>query len=181
MNLLDDVADTYKRGFYSGRAKQAITLKNSLQEGDTSIETILKLRRFLDKMRNTSSFRTLGSPLAPRQAEFRDAADLLREKLAKTGLGKLMNEERIYIKALDAIISDAAKRQNKNVLGLFDLMAGGGGIAAGAPLAGFSAALAVRGFQQPFTLTNLAQALFKLKSIPSGEALFRAIPPLMNR
>jgi len=47
----------------------------------------------------------------------------------------------------------------------------GGGLASGVPGAGLGAAAMVRGFQQPFTLTGLGQALYRLGNVtPPGAA-----------
>jgi hypothetical protein len=131
-------------------------------------------------MRNTKSY-TLNPNLSATQEKFKMTTDLLRKKLADSGLKSLMNEERIYISALDDIVSDAAKRQNRNVLGLFDLIAGGGGMASGNVMGGITTALVVRGFQQPFTITNLAQALYKLRNTPNLSGIIKTIPPLINQ
>ena len=93
---------------------------------------------------------------------------ILRKKLSDAGLGELMNEERIFIEAIDSIVQDAVKRSNKNVIGLVDLLAGGGGMVAGGGLGGVTAAVGIRAFQQPFTLTNLAQGINKLTKITKG-------------
>ena len=136
-------------------------------------------------MRNTSSFK-LDPKLTPRQEEFKFATDTLRKKLSEAGLGNLMNEERIFIEAVDSIVTDAAKRQNVKLLNLTDFILGGGGMASGFPGAGIGAAAGVRAFQQPFTLTNLGQILFKsgnaIESIvPFLKQLPKTIPPLSNK
>ena len=168
--FLQEVADTFKGGFYSTRAREANSLLKELVQGDSrriNMKTALKLRRFIDKMRNTSSFR-LNPNLSARQEEFKYAANSLRKKLADAGLGDLMNEERIYIEAIDSIIEDAIKRSNKNVIGLVDLLAGGGGLVAGGGLTGLTAAVGIRAFQSPFTLTNLAHGIDVLTKKTSG-------------
>lgn len=183
LNILQTIDEQFGKTFNTGRTKTAQGLArelNATKGNEISTDLALRLRRFIDKMRNTSSFR-LDTNLAAAQEGFKDATNLLRKKLAEAGLGGPMNEERIWINAVDDIISDAAKRKNKNALGLFDLIAGGGGMAAGGPLGGISSALAVRWFQQPSTLTNLAQALYKMKNIPSLRGLFKTIPPLTNQ
>lgn len=165
VNFLKTVSDTFKGGFYSSRARTANTLIKELGQTESrrvSVPVALKLRRFIDGMRNTLSFR-LDPKLAPKQEEFKEAADLLRIKLSDAGLGNLMNEERIFIQAIDSIVEGAAKTQNKNVIGLVDLLAGGGGMVSGNITGGIGAAAAIRGFQQPFTLTNLAHYLNKIE------------------
>ena len=137
-------------------------------------------------MRNTSSFR-LDTNLAPRQSEFKDAANLIRTKIkiASPEIKDLLNKERMYIEFTDAIISDATKRANKQLLGLTDVLIGGGGIATGFTGAGLGTMAAVRGFQRPITLTGLAQFLYKvgqkLKSVGKTiEQVPKIIPPLIN-
>lgn len=169
-NFLNEVVNQYKGGFFTGRATQAKNLLNELksQKGkEITADIVLKLRRFIDNMRNTSSFK-IDPKLSARQDEFRFAANSLRKKLSEAGLKDLMNEERIYIEAIDNIVSDAAKRQNKNIIGLVDILAGGGGMVAGGLGQGIGAAAAIRAFQQPFTLTNLGYAINRLTKKTEG-------------
>ena len=181
-NVLKTIKDQFKSTFFSKRATEAGDLikKLSTKGNNVSMDVVLKMRRFIDKMRNTSSFR-LDPTLSAKQEEFKVAADILRKKLSAAGLKGLMGEERFYIQAIDSIISDAAKRMNKNILNLTDIIIGGGGMAGGIPGTGLGAAAAVRGFQQPFTLTNMAQALYNLRKAPSLIDMFKAIPPLTNQ
>lgn len=167
--LLLTIKNQFDRSFFTDRAKAADQLLKEIRKSPGEaipMDTTLKLRRFLDNMRNTTSFRT-DTALAPKQEEFKVAANILRKKLADAGLGDLMKEERIFIEAIDAIVDDAAKRQNKNIIGLVDILAGGGGMISGGPLSGITAAAALRGVQQPLTLTNAAQGLYKAgKAVP---------------
>ena len=170
INFLDEVNNQYKGGFFTERATKAKNLLNELksQKGkEIAADIALKLRRFIDDMRNTSSFR-IDPKLSARQDEFRFAANSLRKKLSEAGLKDLMNEERIYIEAIDNIVSDAAKRNNKNIIGLVDLLAGGGGMVAGGLGQGIGAAAAIRAFQQPFTLTNLGYIIDRLTKKTEG-------------
>jgi hypothetical protein len=184
--LLETIKSQFKSGFFSERAKEADDLIKAIskEKSDLSIETTLKLRRFIDKMRNTSSFR-LDPTLSARQEEYKVAADTLRRKLSDAGLKDLMNEERIFIEAIDNIVADAARRQNNRLLNLTDYILGGGGLAAGAGGAGLGAAAAVRAFQQPITLTGLAQGLYKTgkaidKVLPAIKQTPKVIPPLLR-
>lgn len=172
VGLLDQIGDQFGKGFFSERAVEAKSLARSLEimKGDTvSTLDALKAKRFLDKMRNTSSFR-LDPNLSAKQEELKGAADLVRATLKKDPkLAELMNEERIMIEAVDSLVSDAVKRQNKPLLSLTDVLLGGGGLASGVPGAGIGAMGMVRAFQQPFTLTGLGQTLFRLGNvIPSA-------------
>ena len=187
IDILSTIKNQFKSGFLSERAKEADALVKELSKvkgNSIDIDLGLKIRRFIDRMRNTSSFR-LDPKLTPRQEEFRVATDSLRRKLSDAGLKDLMNEERVYIQAVESIVKDAAARKNVKLLNLTDVLLGGGGLATGFPGAGFGAAAAVRGFQQPFTLTNMGQLLFSGgKAIDTiapflGE-LPKTIPPLIT-
>ncbi len=186
-NILDTVRKQFKSGFLSERTKEADRLTKTLRatkEKEIGINDVLNLRRFIDRMRNTSSFR-IDPKLTPRQEEFKFAADTLRSKLSKAGLKDLMNEERVFIEAIENIVKDAALRKNKQLLNLTDVLIGGGGMASGFPGTGIGLAVLVRGFQQPYTLTNLGQILFKsgnaIESIvPFLKLTPKALPPLMR-
>ena len=163
IGLLDDIEKQFGKGFFQDRASKARGLANKLRaEKSTEIDVglALQVRRFLDNMRNTSSFK-LNPRLSQKQEELKIAADNLRGKIAKSSpkVKELINEERVFIQARDAIIDDAVKRNNRNIIGLVDILAGGGGLVSGGVGQGIGAAAAIRGFQQPFTLTNLAVAL----------------------
>ena len=185
-NILQTIKSQFKAGFLSKRAEEADVLLKELAENTSglTIDITLRLRRFIDKMRNTSSFK-LDPKLTPRQEEFKVATDTLRKKLADAGLKDLMNEERIFIEAIDSIVSDAVRRQNKALLGLTDVLLGGGGLAAGATGAGVGIAAGVRAFQQPVSLTGLGQGLYragklgeKLKIPQLLKGVPKVIPPL---
>ena len=170
----------YKYEPISSQAQSLLRELQSSPKNKLGLSLTLRLKRFLDGVRSTSSFRA-DKILSEKQEKFKLAADLLRIKFKNVSpeFAKAMSEERIYIQALDSIIKDAAKRANRNILGLFDLIAGGGGMASGNIMGGVTVALAVRGFQQPLTLTNLAQALYKLRQTPGLESLIKAVPPLL--
>ena len=167
INLLKMLEDEFGKGFFAERAKDAMQLRTSFQRiGGTQVlaEDALKVKRFLDRMRNTTSFR-LDPRLSAKQDELRTAANLVRSTLKQDEkFAKLMDEERIFIEALDSIVDDAVKRQNRRLLGLTDIMLGGGGLATGWGVAGFGAMGAARAFQNPFTLTGLGQGLFRIGS-----------------
>lgn len=163
LNLLNNIKKNFDKSFFSDRLNTVNSLIkefNSVKGKSVNMETALKARRFFDSIRNTSSFR-LDPTLSRTQEELKIAADMLRKELAKNPIFKdIINEERVFIQAFDAIIDDAVKRKNKVLLGLTDVLLGGGGLAAGAGVGGVGLAGLVRGFQQPFTLTNLGQ-MFK--------------------
>lgn len=184
VNMLEDVAGTFKRGFYNDKAKEAQQLANEIKTSGGELFTgdVLRLRRFMDRMRNTSSFR-MNANLGPRQAEFKDAADMLRSKLADfPQLKSLMNEERVFIQGLDSIIEDASKRQNRDVINLTDAILGGGGLATGW---GLGPEVVVRGFRLPSIRTGLAQGLYQSRKLtqaiaPATKQIPKAITPLIR-
>jgi hypothetical protein len=184
IGLLDTIKKQFSGGFFESRAKTAQALIDELKAtkgGSATLESVLKIRRFIDKMRNTSSFR-LDQKLTPRQEEFKMATNYLREKISQSGLGKLMNEERFFIQAFDSIVQNAVKSKNTKLLNLTDIIIGGGGLAGGFPGTGAGAATAIRAFQQSFTLTNMAQALWKLKNVPNiTPEIIKAIPAILNQ
>jgi len=171
INLLTDLKKEFSKqglGFFSERVKEASGLINKLTtiKGKV-IEPMdaLKLRRFLDGMRNTGSFR-LNPNLSAKQEAYKMAADGLRSKLAQIPeIAKSMNEYRIWIEAVDSLITHAVKTGNKRLLNLTDIIVGGGGMAGGFPGTGIGAATLIRLFQTPTILTNAAQGLSKLGEI----------------
>jgi hypothetical protein len=173
IGILNTVKDQFKQGFLSHRSNEAETLIKKLKviKGNAiPLDIGLRLRRFIDRMRNTSSFR-IDPKLTPRQEEFKTATNDLRKKLADAGLKDLMNEERVFIEAIDNIVADAVRRDNRRLLSLTDVLLGGGGLASGVPGAGLGAMAGVRAFQRPYTLTGLGQILFR-----SGNAIESLIP-----
>ena len=58
-------------------------------------------------------------------------------------------------------MKDAVRRENRQLIGLADYIAGGGGLVAGAPGTGISLGLGIRAFQQASTLTGLAQGVYR--------------------
>src|SRR3990167_398200 len=165
VNLLNDLATKFKGGFFTGRAREARNLIKQLGEAPSrkmKAITSLRIKRFFDKMRNTSSFR-LDPNLSARQEEYKLAADLMRKNLKRDvkGTAEILNEERVFIQAFESIIEDAVRRQNRRLLNLTDILLGGGGLAAGGPFGAAIGIGAIRGFQQPLTLTGLGLGLFK--------------------
>ena len=122
---------------------------------------MLKVKRFLDGLRTSSSFR-LDPNLVPRQEELKIAADVVRAKLHTVPqMSKLIQDERVFIQAFEALVDDAVRTGNKRLLGLTDVLLGGGGVASGFPGAGLGAMAAVRAGQTPRVLTGLGQALYR--------------------
>jgi hypothetical protein len=168
IGLLKNLDDEFTRqghGFYADKtleAKQLVSSFEKIKGNKIPAELALRTRRFLDNMRNTSSFR-LNTKLSPKQEAYKMAADSLRKSLADQvpNIKSLMNEYRFNIDAFDSLVKEAVKRNNLRLLGLTDILVGGGGIASGFPGTGLGAMFAIRGFQAPTVLTNVAQGLQK--------------------
>ncbi len=165
--LLQDIADRYDNTVFSARGTKANELLAKLKNKKTvTAETALELRRFLDSMRNTQSFRDTPT-LAAKQEEFKTAANMLRSKLAAVpGIKPLMNEYRVWIQSIDDIVSYAKTKNNTKLLNLTDLLVGGGGLASGFPGTGLGAVAGIRAFQSPASLTGLGQTLNKIVPSP---------------
>lgn len=153
------------QGFFSDRVKEAnkfISKLTAAKNKQIDPMDVLELRRFLDGMRNTGSFR-LNPNLSSKQESYKKAADILRSKLAKIPeISKNMNEYRIWIEAVDSLVNHAVKTGNRRLLNLTDIIVGGGGLAGGFPGTGVGAATLIRLFQTPAFLTSAAQAFSKL-------------------
>lgn len=174
IDLLDDVEQQFSKGFFGERAAEAAALKAALKNvpGPGARATdMLKVKRFLDGLRTSTSFR-LDPKLAPKQEELKIAADLVRSKLHSVPtMSKLIQEERVFIQAFEALVDDAVRTGNRKLLSLTDVMLGGGGLASGFPGAGMGAMAAVRLGQTPRVLTGIGQALYKAgRAVPTGTA-----------
>lgn len=168
VEFLKDISKQYDGPFSSvGPLAENLAKEISKSKGNLNPNLALRVKRFLDSLRNNSSF--IQNPnLSLKQEGLKNASNIFRQKIYDAGFKEAMEQERIFIEAVDALVKDAAKRGNKNVIGLMDLMAGGGGLVAGGPLGGLSIPLAIRGFQQPAIITNLARGISKV-----GEGLER--------
>jgi len=172
IDLLIDLQEKFKEqgyggsGFLQGEIKNAGLLLNNLKSttGDSiPADMALRLRRFIDGTRNTTSFR-LNAKLTEKQASYKQAADYLRSKLAEIPeLKSLMTEYKFYINAADSLVSEAVRRNNARVLTLFDAIVGGTSISANVPGAGLGFFAIARGFQSPTILSFLANKLSGLQ------------------
>lgn len=128
-------------------------------------EVVLSARRFIDGVRRASSFK-LNPNLAPKEAAYKKAADVLRGVLGEQieGLSPVMNRYSIHINAFEDLAKYAAKTQNKDIFDLLDVF-----IMYGIdPTAYF----ARRGLTSASMKTNVAQGLNRL-----GNVAQRFIPP----
>ncbi len=175
LNLLRSLDDEFG-GAFAKMGKEAGKLAfelNAVEGASIPAPLALRLKRLLDRARSTTSFRE-SVRLGPKQDDYKEAADLVRRTIHQTfpDASSLLNEERVFIQASDAIVKDAVARNNRRLLGLTDYILGGGGMASGFGASGIGAAAAVRGFQNPFTLTGLGQTLRRLGlGLPPGEGI----------
>lgn len=166
--MLEGLAEQFKGGFFSTRADDARALVTALQSkpGPLAKATdMLAVKRFLDGLRNTSSFK-LDPSLTQKQEELKIAADLVRATLHKrSALSALIDREKTFIRAVDAIADHAVKRGNREVFGLIDA------VLTQAGPSGATAALVRHGAMAPSVMTRLAQGLTK-----TGRAVGAATP-----
>jgi hypothetical protein len=186
INLLKDFRGEFEKqgqGFLGQETTKATSLINTLSKtkGNTiSATNALDLRRFLDSMRNTSSFR-MNANLSMKQGAYKNAANLLRTTLAKEvpGMAPTMNDYRFYIEAIDSLVTEAVKRNNRQLIGSMDTLLGAGGLAMGQPAIGVGLVTARKMATTPTALTYGAQALQKGVINPM-EAVGGYVSPLMQ-
>lgn len=187
INLLKDINAEFSKqgyggkGFLQGETQSVGRLLNVLKKtkgNKIPPDTALELRRLIDNLRNTSSFR-LNTNLTSKQQSFKEAANYLRGKLAEIPeLKNIMNEYRFYINAVDDLIAEAARRGNTRIISLFDAVVGGSSIGAGLPGAGLGLLAAARTIQTPAVLTFLGQQLSKLpRFLPAAQ---RSAGPIIS-
>jgi len=162
--LLETIEKEYSGTTFTGTAAQARRYKRILERSKNQISTkdALAMRRFLDGMRNTSSFK-LDPKLSKKQEDYKIATNQLRRRIANRNpkIAKLLEDESVFIRGMESIIDDAVKRRNSKLLNFTDIVVGGGGMATGFVGGGIGAAAAIRGFQRPGFLTTFGQGLQK--------------------
>lgn len=167
VQFLKDIAKQYS-GPFSKTGPTALKLAKEVGNGKMNPNLVLRLKRFFDGLRTSRAF-SANPILSLKQEGLKNASNVFRQKLYEAGFQEAMNQERIFIEAIDALVADAAKRGNKNVIGLVDLLAGGGGMISGGPLAGIGAAASIRAVQQPTIITNVARGIFKAGKLLEGK------------
>lgn len=171
IGLLSEIEERFGAGFFSKLAEEAAAVRQALEKmpGSAARATdMLTTRRLLDNLRNTNAFRS-DQVLAPRQEELKVAADQLRGAIRrKPEMAALINEQRVFIQAVDAIVDDGVRRGNRSVFGLIDAALSSAGVS------GVAAAASVRGAQTPAVLTTIAQGLYRGgRTLPAAEPTMR--------
>lgn len=169
---LSDVFDAMSKDL-SGLADDALSVKakalaDAAKAGDVDMKTALEMRRFLD-----SEIAYTKSGLAPKgDRVLKSFADDLRGKINATDLGKVMKDYSFYLKTGEALRNEAKRAGNREVVGLFDTILFGSGIASGDPVGGLVVAGTQKAARSPYGRTALAQFLEKLPDTSSrGSAL----------
>jgi len=161
VDTLKSTADDWSGVAGNTVTKQANKYAKLVSTGKMSGEDALSLRRFLDGLRVKSSF----NPSAKRslgQENYKFYADKMRGALAKLpGMKSIMNDYRFNIEALEALGKEAARTNNRQVLGLIDSIFIGQGIAMGAPVASTALALTRRALGGAPLSTRIAQTIQK--------------------
>jgi len=181
LTMLKDMMDDFKKegyGFLKGatdNVEQLYTTIKNTKGTKISAETSLMLRRTMDNLRSSSSFRE-SAKLSNKQGIFKVASNELRVKLAQLpGFKNIMAEYKFYIDAADGLVKEAARRGNARIFSLFDAIVGGTSIGANQP-GGLGLLATLRTIQTPAVLTSIARGLYSLpekttKTIPFVSAL----------
>jgi hypothetical protein len=179
--LLKEVADDYQDVGFGEISQKANDLLRKTQTGSTDASTALELRRFLDGMRARASFNPV-TKLTQTQVNFKTLADTLRQRLAKEvpNLESVMNEYRFNIEALDALAKEAAKRGNREVIGLIDTVFLGSGIATNNPIIGGGLSIGRRLLNSPTGTTRVGTALNNIGTGTKAGALVRGSAAYFN-
>lgn len=172
-NVLDDIAIEYKNVGAGEISDEAVSYANSLRQGKLSGEDALNLRRLLDGMRVRSSFQTGQQKLSLGQENMKYWSDAVRKKLSEIkGFSNIMEDYSFNIKALESLAREAARRDNKALLGLIDSIFFASGIAVGDVSGALGGASAIRkAVESPTVMTNVGQALQKGAATKTGTVL----------
>lgn len=157
-DILSETATRYKNVGDGSISKRALEFSTKLRStgGKLNAEDGLKLRRYLDGVRNRASFDTQ-APLSLTQENFKYWSNLVRNKLRNVkGMEQIMDDYVFNIEALESLAREATRRGNNQVLGMMDALLLGIGT-----LEPTSIGLAVgrRTLISPRVTTNLAQTI----------------------
>lgn len=170
IKLITDYVSNLKKssfGFQNEVAKEGQSIVSQLvktKSNKISGELALATRRFIDGARRTSSFK-LNANLLPKEAAYKEGADLLRKQLSTQikGLAEVMDKYSIHINAFEDLAKYAAKAQNRELFDLIDVFIMYG--------INPSAYLARRGLMSATAKTTLSQGLYQ-----TGKAIEKVIP-----
>lgn len=156
ITMLDGFAERFGGGFLSDKADEAKALADrfrALPGPSAWANDVLTTRRFLDRMRLSSSFR-MDPSLNMRQEELKIAADRLRGVLHRApDMSPLIQQEQTYVRVIDALGEDAQRRENRAFFNLIDAALSSSGPQ------GVAAAATVRGLKMSRVATTLGSSL----------------------
>ncbi len=135
--VLTDVADEYENVGFGEVSTKARELAEKLKAsgGELAADDALALRRFLDKLRITSSYDKPVYKLSTSQANLKTLADSVRKRLNSIpGMGEAMKDYAFYIDALDALAQEAKRTGNNQIMGMIDSIFLGEGLSGGTTL-----------------------------------------------
>lgn len=179
VNLLRGIEKKFGGSVFAERADEAARLAQELSGGGSALvagaqrsapaETVLQAKRFLDNMRNTSSFR-LDPQLSAQQEHLKGAADLLRRSLHQfDDISGLLNEERIAIEMRDDLVKAIVRSNNKQLINTLDFLMVTGSSMAGVPFGGLGLLAGLRASTVPSVQTNVGVGLDRAyRAIPGG-------------
>ena len=158
--ILKEVSKDYKVVGFGEISQEANDILGGINNGQTTAENALKLRRWLDGMRIRSSFNPTAK-LSQTQQNFKILGDTVRNRLATEvkGLKPVMNEYRFNIEALDALAREAKKRGDRAAIGLMDGLLFSSGAAGGAPGVGAAISLGRKVLSTPSGTTRIGSAI----------------------
>lgn len=180
ISLITDYIANLKKtsfGFQSEVAKEGSLIIKELTKirGNTIPgELALVTRRFIDSVRRGSSFK-LNPALSPKEAAYKEAADILRGNISTqiSGAQNLLSRYKIHIDAFEDLAKYAAQKQNKDLFDLLDVFIMYG--------INPTAYLARRGLSSAGFKTTVAQGLYKTGKFLTGKLPPGLVPTAVTR
>lgn len=161
LNVLEGIRSQFT-GQYDEKlaTKEVSQYIKQVKTGKVTADTLMNMRRLIDKQRVAASYRDLGGKISLSQESYKAAADALRSKLNNLpGMGSVMKDYSFSIEALEALAKEAQRKGNAQVLGMIDSILFTGGATAGGPLVGAGSFLARKTLSSAPVATGLAQGL----------------------
>jgi len=151
---------------FAGQYSEIADTKNinamikQVKTGKVNAQTLLDMRRLLDKQRIASSYKSIPSKINISQESYKAASNSLRSSLNSIkGMEKIMDDYAFSIEALEHIAKEAQKRGNGAVLSLIDSILLGSGVAGGNPMAAGGLAMTRKLVGLPSFMTGGAQMI----------------------
>lgn len=129
--VLRQISQEYEDVGFNEISDQATSLADDIKltGGNVTGETMLNVRRLLDRARKVASFDKPVTKLSLTEANLKTLADVARNRLNEIpGMGKLMKDYSFYIEGLLDLSKEAARRGNNQVVSLIDSLFLGGAL-----------------------------------------------------